>query len=247
MGSPDNPTLGALGTRRHAARRRVMLAACVALLVAACGAGSDAFPNKTSVTSPESTPEDYQLLMVFYAAESGTTPVIDPMTFIAAPGASAAVGPLAVRHAVGVAPAKQAGPPTTPLLGADGAALGITLGEWEKAQGTVAFNCVGARRHATSTLKGLIPSATYSAFVVHKALDGPGRFTPWGDPAGTTNNFTASATGTAKPTNALAGCHSTAEDIIIIWHSDGMTHGRSPGKIGVNWHTSLIARVPQPA
>jgi hypothetical protein len=182
--------------------------------------------------------------MVFYSAESGTTPVIDPMTFIAAPGAAAAVGPLSVRHAAGVAPAKQAGPPTTPLLGADGTPLRITLGQWEKAQGTVAFKCVGSKRQATSTLRGLIPSATYSAFVVHAALDGRGRFTPWGDPAGTTNNFTASATGTATPTNTLDGCHSSADDIIIIWHSDGVDHGRSPGKIGVNWHTSLIARVP---
>jgi hypothetical protein len=182
--------------------------------------------------------------MVFYAAESGTTPVIDPMTFVAAPGASADVGPLSVRHVAGVAPAKQAGPPTTPLLGADGASLGITLGQWEKAQGTVSFDCVGSKRRATSTLTGLLPSAAYSAFVVHAALDGPGRFTPWGDPAGTTNNFTSSATGTASPTNALDGCDSNADDIVIIWHSDGTDHGSSPGRIGVDWHTSLIARVP---
>ncbi len=34
-----------------------------------------------------------------------------------------------------------------------------------------------------------------------------------------------------------------ASDIIIIWHSDEMAHGKSPGQIGVDWHTSLIARV----
>jgi hypothetical protein len=240
--SPDGPRIAALGARRPAAGRRFLLAACVSLLVAACGTGGDA--NKASATSAGSSPaEDYQRLMVFYAAESGANPPIDPMTFIAAPGAPAAVGPLSVMHAAGVAPAKQTDPPTTPLLGADGTSLGITLGQWEKAQGTVAFNCVGSKRQATSTLKGLIPSGTYSAFVVHTALDGPGRFTPWGDPAGTTNNFTASATGTATPTNSLDGCQSNADDIAIIWHSDGVDHGSSPGKIGANWHTSLIARV----
>lgn len=104
------------------------------------------------------------------------------------------------------------------------------------------FTCVGSTLRAASTLTGLIPSATYSTFVVHTSEDGPKRFTPWGDPAGTTNNFTASATGTASPTNTLHGC-SNADVIIIIWRSDGMTHGKSPGQIGVNWHTSLIARV----
>jgi hypothetical protein len=243
-------------SKRLAARRahwpatgsRLVLAACASLLMAACGSSGDASPPrspKASVTSTESpTVEHYQLLMRFYAAESGTTAVIDPMTFTAAPGTAAAVGPLSVRHVAGVAPAKQAGPPTSPLLGADGISLKITRGQWKKAQGTVAFSCVGSKGRATSTLKGLIPSGTYSAFVVHANLDGPGRFTPWGDAAGTTNNFTASATGTATPTNTRDGCFTNADDIIIIWHSDSATHGRSPGKIGVNWHTSLIARVP---
>jgi len=181
--------------------------------------------------------------MVAYGEESGTRPPIDPMTFIAAPGAAAGMGPLSVRHAAGVAPVERTAPPDTPLLGADGTSLGITLDQWEQAKGTVSFDCVGSKRRATSTLTGLIPSATYSAFVVHTDLDGPGRFTPWGDAAGTTNNFTASATGTATRTDDLDGCDSNADDIVIVWHSDGVDHGSSPGRIGVDWHTSLIARV----
>ena len=148
-----------------------------------------------------------------------------------------------VRHVAGVSPVKQTDSPSTRLLGADGATVAITFGQWEKAAGTVSFSCVGSKEQAKSTLTGLVPSSTYSAFAVHTSLDGPGRFTPWGDPAGTTNNFTSSATGTASPTNTLDGCVGTADDIIIIWHSDGATHGKSPGRIGVNWHTSLIATV----
>jgi hypothetical protein len=224
-----------------------MLAACVSLLAAGCGAGGNASSNAESssdASAGSGFTEDYQTLIVAYAKESGNIPPIDPMMFIPAPGAPAALGPLSITHVAGVQPAKQDGAPTTPLLGADGMSLGVTLGQWEKAQGTVALSCVDSKRQATSTLNGLIPSATYSAFVVHGDLEGPGRFTPWGDPAGSTNNFTASATGTATATNSLDDCASNADDIIIIWHSDGVDHGSSPGEIGVNWHTSLIAPVP---
>ncbi|MFY9914719.1 MAG: hypothetical protein WAK18_08640 [Nocardioidaceae bacterium] len=130
---------------------------------------------------------------------------------------------------------------STPLVGADGTPLGITLGQWQQAAGTVTFTCEGSKLLAASTLTGLIPSATYSTFVVHAQRDGPKLFTPWVDRAGTSNDFTASATGTASPTSTVHGCSSA--DVIIIWHSDGKTHGKSPGQIGVDWHTTLIARV----
>ena len=233
----DRPITAAEGPRWPNARHVLMLAACVPLLVAACGSR-----GVTSPRSLDASMAKYQLLMTFYAAEAG--PVIDPMTFTPAPTSEAGTGPLSIRHVAGIAPVKETEPPSTQLLGADGKTLGTTLGRWERARGKVAFTCVGSKRRATSTLTGLLPGATYSAFVVHTAFDGPRRFTPWGDPAGTTNNFKASASGTASPTNDLDGCSTNADDIIIIWHSDDITHGKSPGAIGVNWHTSLIARVP---
>jgi hypothetical protein len=224
--------------RRRLAATGVVCAASASLLLTACGSGSRTSPAASS--APSGTGTNYQLLMVAFALESSPGPVIDPMTFSAAPGTPAAIGPLSVKHVAGITPARQADAPTTPLLGADGKPLGITLGQWTKAKGTVAFHCVNSKEQATSTLEGLIPSATYSAFAVHTALDGPRRFTPWGDAAGTTNNLRASTTGTATSTETTEGC-SSADDIIIIWHSDGTTHGKSPGNIGVNWHTSLIA------
>jgi len=30
---------------------------------------------------------------------------------------------------------------------------------------------------------------------------------------------------------------------VIIWHSDGHTHGATPGQLGVTWHNSLITPV----
>jgi hypothetical protein len=177
-----------------------------------------------------------------YAEESGGS-MIDPMTFVRTPGTAAEIGPLSVRHVAGIAPTPGDAPADTPLLGADGKPLGITRGQWDKARGTVTFSCVDSQLRATSRLAGLLPSATYSTFVVHTDKDGPGRFTPWGDPSGTTNNFTSSPSGTANPTNTVHGCQTDQNDIIIIWHSDGRTHGSSPGRIGVDWHTSLIAVV----
>lgn len=249
--SRESRRIGAVRARGPVAGRRLLLAASASLLLAACASGGEVPPappqaSGTAAASSAGSTQvaNYQMLMVFYAAEFSISSVIDPMMFVAAPGTPAAVGPLLIRHVAGIAPPKRAGSPTSPLLGADGTPLGITLGQWEKAAGTVAFSCVGSKRQATSTLTGLVPSATYSTFAVHATIEGPGRFTPWGDPAGATNNVTASATGTASPTNTVDSCFGNADNIIIIWHSDGVTHGKSPGRIGVNWHTSLITRVP---
>jgi hypothetical protein len=182
--------------------------------------------------------------MVFFSHESKINPVIDPQVFVSTPGTQAGTGPQMIKHVAGITPAKQAGSPTAALRGADGSSLKITLGEWEKAAGTVTFSCTDGHERAASTLTGLIPSGTYSTFVVHLNVQGAGRFTPWGDAAGTDNNFTASATGTASPTNAVTGCLGTDSAAVIIWHSDGHTHGSTPGTLGVTWHNSLITALP---
>jgi len=88
-----------------------------------------------------------------------------------------------------------------------------------------------------------IPGGLYSVFVVHLNIQGSGRFTPFGDPAGTANNFTASADGTASPTTTVNGCLTNQEAVVIIWHSDHQAHGASAGTIGVDWHNALITRV----
>jgi hypothetical protein len=225
---------------------RLLVGVGVLLLVSACGSGSELPAGQGRNAATAGVTQSYQRLIDFYAAESGSE--VDPMVFVPAPRARAGIGPLMVRHVAGIRPAKQATPSTTKLLGADGTPLGITFEQWQQASGTATFRCVDSSERVSSTLSNLIPSGTYSTFAVHTSVQGPRRFTPWGDPDGTTNNFKASADGTASPTNTVQGCSGTADVIIIVWHSDDSTHGRSPGKIGLNWHTSLIARVPpQPA
>jgi len=183
--------------------------------------------------------------MDFFSHESKLPAVTDPQVFITAPGTAAGTGPQMIPHAADVAPTPKDGAAETPLLGADGSALNTTRGAWEKAAGTVTFTCTDGNEQATSHLTGLISAATYSTFVVHLDVQGPGRFTPWGDTAGTTNNFTADTTGAAAPTNTVPGCTTNHEAIVIIWHSDGHAHGATPGQLGVTWHNSLITPVPQ--
>lgn len=220
----------------HAPLRAAASLALVAL--AACGGSAS-----TSSTPTPST-ATYQLHMDFFSHETGLHTVIDPQVFVQTPGAPAGTGPQQITHVAGLAPAPKSGPSSTPLFSADGTGLGITRGQWLAAAGTVSFSCTNGREEAASHLTGLIPGGTYSTFVVHLDVSGAGRFTPWGDAAGATNNFTADTTGAATPTNSLAGCLGKKTAALIVWHSDGHTHGASPGRLGVTWHNSLITPLP---
>lgn len=136
-------------------------------------------------------------------------------------------------------------PPATSLLAADAAPLHVSLGAWEKAAGTLTLTCSNQVGTAKSQLTGLIPKAVYSVFVVHLKVDGPGRFTPLGNPGGTDNSFTSSGSGSATTTDQVNGCLDHQEAVVVIWHSDGKTHGATPGILGVTWHNSVITQVPQ--
>ena len=201
-------------------------------------------PSTSVASTPSAGTAPYQLHMDFFSHESKLSPVIDPQVFLAAPAAPAGTGPQTIKHVAGIAPAPKAGDASTPLLAADGSTLNITRGAWEKAAGTVAVSCTDGSEQAISHLTGLIPGGAYSTFVVHLDIQGAGRFTPWGDAQGTTNNFTADTTGTASPTNTVPGCLTNRAAVVIIWHSDGHPHGPTPGEIGVSWHNSLITPLP---
>jgi hypothetical protein len=186
----------------------------------------------------------FQLHMDFFSSESHQPSVIDPQVFVSAPGTPAGTGPQMIPHVAGIAPAAKTDPPDTPLLAADGTPLGITLSQWTSAAGSLSLTCDSGRETAVNDLRGLVPAGVYSIFVVHLTVQGPGRFTPFGDIAGTTNNFTASPDGTAAPTTTLDGCLNQQEAVVVIWHSDRTAHGASGGTLGVDWHNSLIAKVP---
>lgn len=248
--------------RSHRSRtgpKLTLLSLAAGLSLAACGSASSssspatsgastasaaAVPASSGVNPAPAPTQSYQLHMDFFSHESKLAAVIDPQMFIAAPAAPAATGPQMISHAAGISPAPKNSPAATPLLGATGSPLGVTVGGWEKAAGTVRFSCTAGQEQAASHLTGLIPDGVYSTFVVHLNVQGPGRFTPWGNTQGSNNNFTANTTGTATPTNTVPGCLNSHDAAVIIWHSDGHPHGSSPGTLGVSWHNSLITPLP---
>ncbi len=231
------PTTSVGANRRCPGRLWVTMAAVlICLACAACGS--------TSGTSLPAKHATYQLHMAFFSHESGLGAVIDPQVFVSRPGAAGGVGPQMITHAAGLTPAPGNAPAGTPLLGATGRSLHITFGEWQRARGSLTFSCTKSVSTVSSRLTGLIPRGVYSVFVVHLKVNGPRRFTPLGSASGSDNTFVASATGTAEPRDSVVGCLTKADAVVVIWHSDGMSHGSAPGVLGVTWHNSVITPVP---
>src|SRR5580765_2089077 len=162
---------GAVRLGREAGGVRLLVVAGLSLLVTACASGGGSAASDSAHAASGSVTRAYQLLLDFYAAESGSR--VYPMMFVPAPRARAAVGPLMVRHVAGITPARHSTPPATELLGADGSHLGITFRRWQQARGTATFRCVDSKEQVTSKLTDLIPSGTYSTFAVHTSVQGP--------------------------------------------------------------------------
>lgn len=129
------------------------------------------------------------------ARSAHTLAAVDPQVFVSSSGVPAGIGPQKIAHTADLAPAPKSSSADTPLLAADGTPLNITLGQWENATGTVSLSCANNIASATHKLRGLVPFGLYSVFVVHLNIQGPERFTPFGDTEGTTNNFTAGLDG----------------------------------------------------
>jgi hypothetical protein len=70
----------------------------------------------------------------------------------------------------------------------------------------------------------------------------------WTSAAGSLS-LTCDSAGKRRSTTCAGWCRqaSTAsqqEAVVVIWHSDRTAHGASGGTLGVDWHNSLIAKVP---
>ena len=181
--------------------------------------------------------------MDFFSRETKQPAVIDPQMFTKSAGTPAGTGPQGVAHGAGFAPVHEDAPATTPLFGADGADLHVTLGAWEAATGTVTLMCKAGNDTARAELDHLIPSGLYSLFVVHlDATANAARFTPLGD----TNTKKAASDGHLALTSRTSPCLDNHEAVLVVWHSDAADHGASPGTIGVTQHNALIAAVPAP-
>ncbi|GAC1358556.1 MAG: hypothetical protein NVS4B11_14760 [Ktedonobacteraceae bacterium] len=222
----------------HSTYRRcfgIAIALSILLLLSACGSATS-----TSGTQTTSMKVMYELHMQFFSHEAHLSTVIDPQMFVSAPTTPAGLGPQNIKHVAGVKPVPAQDSPSTPLLNADGTSLGVTLGTWKSATGGATLSCRNGTETITSSFQHLLPNAAYSLFIVHLHVNGPKRFTPLGAANGSNNNFTSNAQGEGTKTSILSLCLNSSNAVVLIWHSDGHTHGASPGVLGVTWHNQLI-------
>ena len=227
-------------------RLRVLPAVVISILTALSAVVYGGVAEGTaSAASASSHRVSYELHMVFFSQESGQSHVIDPQMFIASPGTPAGTGPQGIYHAANLAPAPMNAPPQSPLFAADGSPLHVSLGQWERAQGSANLVCGSRGEMVASQFKHLVPGGVYSLFVVHLTVQGVGRFTPLGDANGTANNFVANPAGQGHLAVHSPQCLTpSSKAVVLVWHSDKTPHGPSIGAAGQTSHNQLIFRVP---
>ncbi len=235
------------------ARSGLAALAAVPLLLAACGghaaSAAPATPSpaaRASAAAGATGSGAFELHTTFFSAESHLARVVDPQVFLAAPGAPAGTGYQGIHHVAGVVPALAAQPASSRLYNADGQPLGITLGQWRKAAGQARWSCQAGTESFAASFTGLLPHGVYSLFLVRLSQPVSRRFAPLGSPSGTDNSVVATASGTAALSTRTTGCFTGSEAVVLVWHSDGRSHGRSPGVLGVTWHNQVIVGVSSP-
>jgi hypothetical protein len=117
----------------------------------------------------------------------------------------------------------------------------MSLGAWLVANGEVILTPqVNGQEKVTVILSDLKPGGHYSLFENHFDQK-PVGFTPL-DGTGEANNFVADITGKAVITTIAPAPLTHDNAVLVVYHSDGKTYGKSRGDIGVNAHHQLIAR-----
>ena len=217
-------------------RRRLVAGAALA-----AGAGLPALRPRAAVAAGP-LDLDFMLHADFFSAETHQPRPLDPQAFVADPQAKAGVGPQGIHHVDGVRPAFVAGPRDVAVLNAQGKALGFTLGEWFAAKGKAQIRPEGAGARIACKFSALLPNARYSLFENHFDQK-PIGFSPL-DGAGTANNFTTDANGTASVTLHAPRPLTHANGVLLVYHSDNQFHGTKRGQIGVTAHHQIIVRLP---
>jgi hypothetical protein len=137
---------------------------------------------------------------------------------------------------------------------ARGEALGMTLGEWLRHQGTGTYKCVNREGSLNTSFSGLVPNGVYTMWHVFVALPPTTPFSgtldlPLRARDGSESVFRADADGTAgfvhrfKPCLELSDVWTTSM-LAINYHSDGRTYGAHPGEFGYNAHIPMFLMLP---
>ncbi len=138
-----------------------------------------------------------------------------------------------------------------------GDALGLTLGDWLAATGTVSVTCSGDTSTLDATFSGLIASGVYTVWDVRVDAVDPSivtAFQPLGAADGSEATVVVDGAGNATYHVELAYCLTGQSDILeldLLYHYDGATYGPLPthtesGDLGVEGAVQLIV-VYEPA
>ncbi len=161
--------------------------------------------------------------------------------FVADARAKAGTAPGGLPHVDGIRPATAKDAPDEPTFTASGLGLGVSLGRWVAATGSATIVPEEGRDRVICTFQRLIPFGVYSVFVgsithPHAAL------VPL-DGSGLHDSFQASIRGLARLATLTARPLTRADVLVLVFHADGESHGRSPGNLDADAAEQLFARV----
>jgi len=199
--------------------------------------------SSASAHAAEPLQLDFVTHASFFSQETKQPSHLDPQVFVSDGAAPAAVGPQGIEHVAGFRPLLLSDPPDTKVSSAKGTPLGFTAGKWLGATGHVTITpAPNAGATILASFKGLKPGGTYSLFENHFDTK-PVSFTPL-DGKGAQNSFKAKRDGSASVSVRSPEMPTGVNAVLLVYHSDGKSHGESRGQIGVNAHHQLIAKVP---
>ena len=129
----------------------------------------------------------------------------------------------------------------------------ITLEQWLAGTGSGTYTVDSGAATLDLTFQSRVPNATYTLWC--SRLTRPPKTArvdaPCGASDGSQNAFTTDATGSANFNLSLAPLpESSAETLTVLavaYHSDGESHGASPGDFGLNSHVQIFFAMPQAA
>jgi hypothetical protein len=195
------------------------------------------------VAHAQTTTLKFETHAAFFSNETNQVRALDPQVFVADRGSHGGPGPQSIRHVAGFRNAFVDEGENRPLFNAAGKRIDLTAGQWFGATGTVNLSPEPDGTEAIDiSLKGLKPGALYSLFENHFDHS-PISFTPL-DGAAQSNSFRANAHGEAAV--HVVAPHVLTHDnaVLVVLHSDDVSHGQERGDIGVDAHHQLIVRVP---
>jgi len=131
-----------------------------------------------------------------------------------------------------------------------GESLGFTLGDWLAATGSGSYTVNESKAEIKLSFKNLVPNGVYTLWCSRLTFPPHPKIVdrPCGASDGSENSFNADAAGDADFDLSIKTLEDSTKEtnsvIALAYHSDGKTHGASPGDFGLNSHVQLFFLIP---